>query len=146
MPQGSIVGPLLSMIYMNDIHNTSTKFHAFLFANDTNLTSILCSFDVNIDNNCNMMELSANINKELRNIQMWLEINKLSLDVKKIKVVIFSCDQAALWMVQSAPLCICPSVRLSHLFHYVPIIVSSWNFQEWLPMTEVISMPKVKVT
>ena len=32
-----------------------------------------------------------------------------------------------------------------HLFHYVPIIVSSWNFQELLLMTEVMSMQKVKV-
>ena len=31
------------------------------------------------------------------------------------------------------------------LVHYVPIIASSWNFQEWLPMTGVISMQKVKV-
>ena len=38
-----------------------------------------------------------------------------------------------------------PSVRPSHLFDYVPIIVSSWNFQELLPMTEVTTMPKVKV-
>ena len=38
-----------------------------------------------------------------------------------------------------------PSVRPSHLFDYVPIMVSSWNFQELLPMTEVTSMQKVKV-
>ena len=38
-----------------------------------------------------------------------------------------------------------PSVRPSHLFDYVPIIVSSWNFQELLPVTEVTSMQKVKV-
>ena len=55
--------------------------------------------------------------------------------------LVYSCDQAALWMVQSARL----SVRLSHLFHYVSIIVSSWNFQELLPMTEVKSMQNVKV-
>ena len=52
-------------------------------------------------------------------------------------VSFFSCDQAALWMVFS--------VCLSNLFHYVPIIVSSWNFQELLPMTNVRSMQKVKV-
>ena len=40
---------------------------------------------------------------------------------------------------------VCPSVCLSHLFDYVPIIVSSWNFQELLPMTKVTSMQKVKV-
>ena len=39
----------------------------------------------------------------------------------------------------------CLSVRPSHLFHYVPLIVSSWNFQELLPMTKVMSMQNVKV-
>ena len=66
---------------------------------------------------------------------------------------LFSCDQAALWMVQSVRLSVrlsvCPSVRpsvcLSHLFDYVPIILSSWNFQELLPVTKVTSMQKVKV-
>ena len=62
---------------------------------------------------------------------------------------IFSCDQAALWMVFS----VCPSVCLSaclsvcplHLFEYVPIIVSSWIFQKLSPRTRVTSMQKVKV-
>ena len=56
---------------------------------------------------------------------------------------------AALWAVESVCPSVCPSVRLSvcpsHLFDYVPIIVSSRNFQELLPMTEVMSMQKVKV-
>ena len=51
------------------------------------------------------------------------------------KVLYFSCDQAALRTLLS----VCLSVRLLHLFHYVPIIVSS------LPMTKVMSMQKVKV-
>ena len=40
-----------------------------------------------------------------------------------------------------------PSVHLSisHLFHYVPTIVSSWNFQELLPMADVRSVQKVMV-
>ena len=42
-------------------------------------------------------------------------------------------------------LSVCPSVRLSHLFDYVPIIVSSWNFQELSHWTRVRSMQKVKV-
>ena len=62
---------------------------------------------------------------------------------------LFSCDQAALQMVFSVCPSVCLSVRLSvclsHLFDYVPIIVSSWNFQELLPMTKVRSMQKVKV-
>ena len=40
---------------------------------------------------------------------------------------------------------ICLSVCLSHLFYYVPVIVSPQNFQELLPMTKVMSLQKVKV-
>ena len=64
---------------------------------------------------------------------------------------IFSCDQVALWMVQSVRLSVCPSVRpsvrlsVTPFFHHVPIIVSSWNFQELLPMRKVTSMQKVKI-
>ena len=69
--------------------------------------------------------------------------------IKLLLLLIFSCDQAALWMVFSVRLSVClsvcPSVRLSHLFDYVPIIVSSWNFQELSHWTRVRSMQKVKV-
>ena len=37
------------------------------------------------------------------------------------------------------------SVHLLHLFHYFPIIVTSWYSQDLLPMTKVMSMQKVKV-
>ena len=48
-------------------------------------------------------------------------------------ICIFSCDQAALWMVQS--------VRPPHLFHYVPIIISSWK---WCPCKRSRSEVKVQ--
>ena len=62
---------------------------------------------------------------------------------------VFSCDQAALI---GTLLSACPSVRPptrpsicpSHLFHHVPVIVSSWNFETLLPLGGVMSMPKVK--
>ena len=91
---------------------------------------------------------------------IWLNIGCMKSDFcgKKIQkicaskwlnLLIFSCDQAALQMVFSVRLSVCPSVCLSVcpslLFDYVPIIVSSWNFQELLPMTNVRSMQKVKV-
>ena len=69
---------------------------------------------------------------------------KIEIALKRSPIV-FSCDQAALWMVQSVRPSVRLSVRLSHLFDYVPIILSSWNFQELLPVTKVTSMQKVKV-
>ena len=59
----------------------------------------------------------------------------------RLLCTVFSCDPAALQMVFSVCLSVCPS----HLFDYVPIIVLSWHFQELLPLTNVKSMQKVKV-
>ena len=49
------------------------------------------------------------------------------------------------WYFPSVCLSVRLSVCLSHLFHHVPIMVSSWNFQELLPWSKVMSMQKVKV-
>ena len=59
--------------------------------------------------------------------------------------IIFNCKQLYKWYFPSVRLSVRLSVCLSHLFDYVPIILSSWYFQESLPMTKVRSMQKVKV-
>ena len=87
VPQGSILGPLLFIIYMNDIANITGKFSFILYADDTSLLEPLATFSANI--NESNPTLSSVINNELNFISEWLCLNKLSLNAKKTKMMIF---------------------------------------------------------
>ena len=79
VPQGSILGPLLFSIYMNDIPHTADYFDFILYADDTSLNSKIQAPVTSL----------IDINDELNAMYNWLTVNKLSLNIKKTKYPIF---------------------------------------------------------
>ena len=79
VPQGSVLGPLLFLIYINDLYRSIKFSKTYHFADDTNL----------LITDKKIKSIQAKLNKDLKGLYKWLLANKISLNAAKTELVIF---------------------------------------------------------
>ena len=83
VPQGSLIGPLLFLIYINDLPNCLSKSLPQMYADDTSISIAASS----------LPELESVLNTELANLHEWLNVNKLSLNIAKTELMLIGSRQ-----------------------------------------------------
>ena len=114
---------------MNDIHTVSDNLNFIVYADDTTLSSPMCSFTRGCNGNIEL--ISTSINSELNKIADWLAVNKLSLNFQKTKFMIFHYRQRVI-TENDIPCLIINNTLIERVteFHFLGLTVNeymNWN-------------------
>ena len=124
--QGSILGPLLFLIYMNDMSQASSIFKFILYADDTTLFSAL-DYSLSLD----IPASSELINRELSRVGEWLIINRLSINITKTKYMLFHPRQKDVSHMTLEPTLNGEKIEQVDSFNFLGVVIDkhiSWKY------------------
>lgn len=93
VPQGSVLGPLLFLMFINDLPSACNLTTADIFADDTTLSA----HDTSLDNVVNVLS------SDLQNIRLWCELNHMSINVAKTKSMFVTSKHKSRFVQTFAP-------------------------------------------
>ena len=131
--QGSILGHLLFLIYMNDMPQASSIFKFILYADDTTLFSPL-DYSLSLD----IPASSELINRELSRVGEWLIINRLSINIiKKTKYMLFHPKQKDVSHITLEPTLNGEKIEQVDSFNFLGVVID--KHIAWKYHTEMLS-------
>ena len=104
VPQGSCLGPLLFLVYINDLPCIVKNSKVSMYADDTSI----------YHSSKDIMQLNTALNEELRRFDRWLQGNKLSLSVAKTRSMLITTKQKKKYLTASNE-ALQPSIREEHI-------------------------------
>ena len=131
VPQGSVLGPLLFLIFINDLNIAIKNSETFHFADDTCLLNIKDS----------IKKINKVVNKDLKFLIQWLHANKISLNVAKTEVIIFRRKKKQLDFDLNLKIC-GKKLQASSYVKYLGIYLD--QYLDWSPHANHLSDKLIK--